>query len=80
MMEGQNQALRRLTDGQTPKEAALLLDSLRWREDMLITNHFGERVWLGVATDEQGRRIGITDCCFESEPCEHHKATVEATP
>lgn len=51
-----------------PKE---LLASLRWDVDSLITNHFDERVWL-KAMMVDGVRVGITDCCFEDEPCEHH--------
>jgi hypothetical protein len=50
------------------------LESLRWKEDMLITNYDGERVWLMPCYDEFGKRIGITDCCFESAPCSRHKA------
>lgn len=46
-----------------PKE---LLTSLRWRSDMIITDHFGERVWL---TNCPG---GITDCCLASDPCDYH--------
>ena len=48
-----------------------LLRQLRWKEDMLITNDFGELVWLKPLFVD-GKRIGITDCCFEEEPCEWH--------
>jgi hypothetical protein len=43
-----------------------LLDGLRWRADQIITNYFGERIWL--------RQIegGITDCCLADEPCDYH--------
>ncbi len=50
-----------------------VLTNLRWKEDMLITNHFGERVWLGPCYNTKGKRIGITDCCFEDNPCSKHK-------
>ena len=50
-----------------------LLDSLRWREDIVITNHDGERVWLGPCF-LNGKRIGITDCCLEGDPCDWHRA------
>ena len=49
-----------------------IIDFLQWKEDMLVTNDFGERVWLGPCYDEDGKRIGITDCCFEDDPCPHH--------
>ena len=47
------------------------LRQLRWKEDMLITNDFGERVWLKPCIVD-GKRVGITDCCPEDNPCEHH--------
>jgi hypothetical protein len=50
---------------------AEFLESLRWKEDMLVTNHFGDRVWLKPCIQD-GKRIGITDCCFAEEPCERH--------
>lgn len=50
-----------------------MLESLRWREDMVVVNPFGERVWLKVLYDATGVRIGITDCCFEDDSCERHK-------
>lgn len=48
------------------------LAAARWDVDMLVTNHFGERVWLGPCLDAEGKRIGITECCGEESPCEHH--------
>jgi hypothetical protein len=54
------------------KEAEQLLESLRWHADMLVTNDFDERVWLKPLIVD-GKRIGITDCCFEDNPCDHHK-------
>lgn len=46
-------------------------DDPRWREDIVITNHDGDRVWLKpVVVDD--KQIGITDCCFEKAPCAHH--------
>lgn len=50
------------------------LESLRWDVDSLVTNPFGERVWLKAAYDKDGKRIGITDCCLAEEPCERHGA------
>jgi hypothetical protein len=67
----------------TPENAEAIRQSLSWRADMLVTNDFGERVWLKpllvnerYEEDPNGRRIGITDCCFEDVPCEHHAALV----
>lgn len=60
-------------DQPTTREAELLLKALSWNVDMVITNYDGERVWLGPCLNAEGRRIGITDCCPESAPCEHHR-------
>ena len=49
-----------------------ILRDLRWKEDMKVINPFGEHVWLKPYV-KNGQRIGITDCCFVSEPCSHHK-------
>lgn len=57
-----------------PQTARQMLKSLRWDVDMVIENCDGERVWLGPCLDAAGKRIGITDCCLESDPCEHHAA------
>ena len=43
-----------------------ILDALRWRADMIITNYEGERVWLKQI------KGGITDCCLASAPCQRH--------
>jgi hypothetical protein len=60
------------------KEAGELLESLRWQEDMLITNSDGERVWLKPLYDRTtGKRLGITDCCPENAPCERHQKMVQ---
>lgn len=61
-----------LTRNIKPDEAAKLRDSLRWTEDRKIYNHFGDHVWL-KALSVDGKRVGITECCFVSDPCEHHK-------
>ena len=61
----------------TPKEAELLLSALRWHEDMVVTNDFDERVWLKPLIVE-GKRIGITDCCFEDDPCPRHREMANA--
>jgi len=55
-------------------DPAATLDKLRWREDMAVTNPFGEEVWLKPAYDAAGERIGITDCCQVDEPCPRHAA------
>lgn len=60
-------------------EAEELLKSLRWREDMVITNYEGERVWLKPALDRNGKRHGIVDCCLEEDPCDYHRALAGAT-
>jgi hypothetical protein len=57
----------------TVDEAKELLAALRWQKDMLVTNPFGERVWLKPCIVD-GVRYGITDCCSEDEPCERHQA------
>jgi hypothetical protein len=78
MSDKQNEALRSLAKNISPEDAAKLLDSLRWSEDRVITNHEGERVWLKVLYDGSGKRIGITDCCLEESPCERHAEMVKA--
>lgn len=57
--------------GSTVENARELLSKLRWKEDSLIVNDFGETVWL-KACFLKGERIGITDCCFASDPCNWH--------
>lgn len=59
------------------EDAESLLRTLRWQEDMLVTNHDGERVWLKPAFNEKNIRIGITDCCPAESPCEWHLAIAE---
>lgn len=49
-----------------------LLEQLRWDVDQLVTNPFGERVWLKACFDENGVRIGVTDCCHAATPCSRH--------
>lgn len=68
-----------LGDGKRASTAdvARLIVSLRWREDMRVVNDFDEHVWLGPCLDENGKRIGITDCCFVDDPCERHAAMVQ---
>ena len=74
MSQAQNEALRKLAEKITPEDAEKLLESLRWHEDMVVTNHEGDRVWLKLFFDESGKQCGITDCCPEAWPCERHKA------
>lgn len=73
MTRERNEALQHLTKNIKPRDATLLLDSLRWKEDAVITNHFGERVWLRVLFNSDGVRLGITECCFADDPCLRHK-------
>lgn len=60
------------------RQAKALLKSLRWSEDMVITNHEGERVWLKPCLDREGKRIGVTDCCLEDDPCDWHRTMESA--
>jgi hypothetical protein len=55
-------------------DVAELLESLRWHEDMVVTNDFGERVWLKKCPG------GITDCCPADDPCEFHSQLTHAAP
>ena len=50
-----------------------VLRSLRWKEDTKVITPFGEHVWLKPCYNAVGKRIGITECCFVNDPCEHHK-------
>lgn len=43
-----------------------LLKELRWGADRIVTNPFGDRVWLKQIAG------GLTDCCSADEPCEYH--------
>ena len=56
-----------------------MLETLRWKADMVVTNYDGQRVWLKEAYNK-GVRIGITDCCLEEHPCEWHKAIQRIKP
>lgn len=55
-----------------------ILESLRWKEDMIVINDFGERVWLKPCYNKHNKRIGITDCCFANDPCNWHKKIAES--
>ena len=54
------------------------LNSLRWKEDTVIENYDGERVWLKQTAvyrrDGTLQYIGITDCCLVGHPCAWHMA------
>lgn len=63
----------------TAYKAAALLGALRYDVDQCIVNPFGDRVWLKACHDASDRRIGITDCCLASDPCDHHRMSKEAT-
>ena len=55
-----------------------LVDTLRWKADQRVINDFDEDVWLKPFVLD-GKRIGITECCFADNPCERHKRIAEAT-
>ena len=57
------------------EDAKTIMEMLRWKEDMAIINHDGEHVFLKACYYE-GKRIGITDCCFMDNPCNKHKERV----
>ena len=78
MTTRQNEALQAFATGISQKDADLLLRHLRWRVDQRIINHFGQEVWLRACYDATGKRIGITECCFADDPCDHHRAIVTA--
>ena len=56
------------------ENAAELLAELRWSADTIVTNDFGERVWLRKCEH------GITDCCLASEPCDEHALLTHQAP
>ena len=56
------------------------LAALRWTEDRIVLNHFGEVVWLKPCYNTQGTRIGITDCCPAASPCPRHEALAAVRP
>ena len=65
-------------DGLTVHKAAdarEIMEALSWRADQIITNHFGERVWL-----RQSDARSITDCCLVVAPCEYHARLVQPAP
>ena len=47
-------------------------------QDGLEAGEFGQEVWLRACYDATGKRIGITECCFADDPCDHHRAIVTA--
>jgi hypothetical protein len=57
----------------TESAESVLLDALRWREDMQVTNHEGEGVWLRPSLNASDERTGVTDCCFAEAPCDRHR-------
>lgn len=61
------------------EDAQQILNALRWHENMIVMNYEGSLVWLGPCFDDKGKRIGITDCCFASNPCDHHKALAKSS-
>ncbi|MCR4338795.1 MAG: hypothetical protein NUW01_02795 [Gemmatimonadaceae bacterium] len=62
-------------------DVAAILKSLRWKADMMIVNHEGERVWLKQMPPGPGNPNGyITDCCLADFPCENHGPAAPLTP
>lgn len=55
-----------------------MLEFLRWNADQCVVNYEGERVWLKAVFDEQGKQMGITDCCPAEDPCAYHEALLRA--
>jgi len=54
--------------------------SLRWREDMIVVTPLGQVMWLGPCYDRTGKRIGITECCFVTDPCAKHRSMWVSLP
>jgi hypothetical protein len=52
-----------------------VIRAMRWKAGDLVENPFGDHVWLKDCLDEEGRKIGITDCCLANDPCDVHKAS-----
>ena len=69
-----------LIENATPDEARRLLWSLRWREDMIVVTPLGQVMWLGPCYNRTGKRIGITECCFVTDPCAKHRSIWASLP
>ena len=69
-----------LAENATPDEARRLLWSLRWREDMIVVSPLRQVMWLGPCYDRTGKRIGITECCFVTDPCAKHRSMWVSLP
>lgn len=52
-----------------------ILAELRWTADRIVTDPFGERVWL--RRREEG---GITYCCHADNPCDYHAGLTHQAP
>jgi hypothetical protein len=77
MTRKRDEALRKLAVDITPRDAKILLESLRLKVDTQWITHFDEKVWLGPSFNAEGKMIGITECCEVSDPCERHKKIAE---
>lgn len=63
-----------LTDKAQLRAPEELLSELRWGADMVVPCPFsGDPVWLKEFFVE-GKRVGITECCFADAPCDWHAA------
>lgn len=49
-----------------------LLESLRWKADKLVKNHFEEWVYLKKEYLDTGMGY-LTECCSARYPCDRHK-------
>ena len=48
-----------------------IIETLSWKPDTKVVNDFGEYVWL-KRLFQDGKQIGITDCCFVETSCHRH--------
>ncbi len=55
---------------------AALRESLRRKVDTVHTNYDGDRMWLGPSLNAEGKRVGITDCCYVDHECERHRTII----
>ena len=52
---------------------SVLLGNVALRADTVIS-HEGKQIWLKDSFTSEGKRIGVSECCLESDPCEWHEA------
>lgn len=54
--------------------ARVLLGTDDLHVDTVIPDLNGHRVWLKESFTSGGKRLGVIDCCLESNPCAWHGA------